>query len=268
MKAVDGLTAVVLAATRPGGDPLAHYAQVTHKALIRIGERTMIERVVAALEAVSEVRRIVIAIDRPEILAALPGLCAPQCRKPVDTMPALASPATSVAAALQREGTPLIVTTADHALLEPEWVRRFLEDAPGDVDVAAALAAKGVVDAAAPGTARTYLRFAEGEFSGCNLFLLRRPAASGVVELWRDLEAHRKEPFAMMLRLGVGFALRYQLGRLRLGDALMRLQQLSGSRVGVVQLADGRAAIDVDSPADLDLVRRLAGGPAVLSGAA
>jgi hypothetical protein len=45
---------------------------------------------------------------------------------------------------------------------------------------------------------------------------------------------------------------------LRLADALARLGELSGAQVRVVELADGRAAIDVDKPADLELVRSLA----------
>jgi GTP:adenosylcobinamide-phosphate guanylyltransferase len=253
-----GLNALVLAGSRPGGDPLASYAGVSHKALIEVGGRTMIERVVAALAAVPQVGTIMIAIDRPEALSALPGLRAPQCPKPVTTMPAAASPSASVAAALAREGTPLLATTADHALLEPQWLNAFLAACPPDADAVAALARKAAVLACAPGTQRTYLRFADGEFSGCNLFFFQRPGAERVVRLWQELEAYRKAPLSMMRRLGMGTALRYALGQLRLGDALARLEALCGARVEIVELADGCAAIDVDKPADLELVRALA----------
>ncbi|MGQ0619036.1 MAG: nucleotidyltransferase family protein [Panacagrimonas sp.] len=254
---MSGLTALVLAGTRPGGDPLAEYAGVSHKALIEIGGRTMIERVVGALAAVPQIERIVIAIDRTDILAALKGLSPPACIKPVVTIPTASGPSASVAVALEREGTPLLVTTADHALLEPEWVSQFLHACPTDVDVVVALARRDAVTAAAPDTLRTYLRFGDGEFSGCNLFMLQRPAAAGVIELWQQLESERKRPLRMMLRLGVSFALRYKLGLLRLDQALARLGHLSGAKIGIVEMADGRAAIDVDKPADLDLVRRL-----------
>lgn len=256
---VSDLTALVLAGTRPGGDPLADDAGVSHKALIEVGGRTMIERVVGALAALPQIGRIVIAIDRSDVLAPLDGLRVPACTKNVATMPAAAGPSASVAAALRQEGTPLLVTTADHALLRPEWVSRFLEACPAEIDVVVALARKQAVLAAVPDTQRTYLRFADGEYSGCNLFLLQRPAAADVVDLWQQLEAGRKHPVRMMLRLGISFALRYRLGWLRLDQALARLGQLAGARVGFVELLDGRAAIDVDKPADLDLVRRLVG---------
>jgi GTP:adenosylcobinamide-phosphate guanylyltransferase len=258
LKTAAGLDALVLAGSRPGGDSLARHAGVSHKALIEIGGRTMIERVVAALAAVPEVARILIAIDRPEVLSALAGLHAPQCPKPVIAVPAAESPSASVAAVLEREGTPLIATTADHALLMPQWLRAFIEACPPEADVVAALAPKAAVLACAPGTQRTYLRFADGDFSGCNLFCFQRPGAVRVVHLWRELEAHRKSPLRMMLRLGLGTALRYRLGQLRLEDALARLGALCGGNVRVVELADGRAAIDVDKPSDLELVRVLA----------
>ncbi|MGI4778701.1 MAG: nucleotidyltransferase family protein [Janthinobacterium lividum] len=253
-----GSTALVLAGTRPGGDPLAAHAGVTHKALIEIGGSTMIEHVVAALAASPAVGRIVIAIDRPELLAGLPGLQLSICAKPVETMPTAEGPSATVALALAREKTPMLVTTADNALLRAEWIDEFLGACPADADVSAALAPRKVVEAAAPGGQRTWLRFKDGDFSGCNLFLLARPAASDVVALWQEIEGARKEPLRMMQRLGFGIAMRYQLGQLHSSDAAARLGELSGgAKLALVEMRDGQAAIDVDKPADLALVRQL-----------
>jgi GTP:adenosylcobinamide-phosphate guanylyltransferase len=267
--AARGLTALVLAGTRPGGDPLADHAGVSHKALIEIGGRSMIERVVAALAASPAVGRIAIAIDRPELLDGLPGLDAAVCGKPVSTVPTGDGPSATVALALVREGTPMLVTTADNALLQARWIGEFLDACPADADVAAALAPRAAVEAAAPGGQRTWLRFKDGDFSGCNLFLLARPAASAVVALWQELEGARKEPLRMMQKLGFGIAMRYQMGQLPSSDAAARLGELSGgARLALVQMTDGRAAIDVDKPADLTLVRQLASVEAAESAAA
>lgn len=269
-----GLTALVLAGTRAGGDPLADYAGVSHKALIEIGGTTMIERVVAALVAAPAIGRIVIAIDRPGLLEDLPGLQPDVCGKPWTTMPTQEGPSATVAAALAQEGTPLFVTTADHALLQAAWIDEFLGACPPEADVAAALAPRQAVEAAAPATRRTWLRFSDDDFSGCNLFLLARPRAAGVIAFWGEMERLRKEPLRMMQRLGWWFALRYRLGWLRSAAAADRLGALSGgARLALVSMRDGRAAIDVDKAADLDLVRRLvaaegqgANGPAPSGG--
>jgi hypothetical protein len=178
-------------------------------------------------------------------------------------MAAAAGPSASVAAALRAEGPPLLVTTADHALLEPQWIKEFLSRVPPDADAAIAFARREVVKAASPETERTYLRFSDGELSGCNLFLLQTPAAEGAVRFWQKIEADRKRPLAMLKRLGLSYAVRYQTGRLRLDEALARLSELSDARLAAVLLDDGRAAIDVDKPQDLELVRRFTAGSRV-----
>jgi GTP:adenosylcobinamide-phosphate guanylyltransferase len=255
--ALQGLTALVLAGTRPGGDPLAQYAGVSHKAMIDIGGLPMLQRVLLALAGVPAIARIVVAIDRPELVAALPA-----CGKPVTVLPAQSGPSASVAHSLAALGAPLLLTTADHALLQSSWVEELLIADDGRHDVLVALARRESVLAAVPQTERTWLRFADGDYSGCNLFLLRTTAAQGVVALWQQLEADRKRPLSLLKRLGFAYALRYRCGWLRLDQALLRLGKLSGARILPVVLTDGRAAIDVDKAADLDLVRSLVGaGP-------
>jgi GTP:adenosylcobinamide-phosphate guanylyltransferase len=247
-------TALVLAGTRPGGDPLAQYAGVSHKALIPVGGDPMLLRVMRALAASRAVARIVVAIDRADVLSGLPDP-----GKPVTVLPAASGPSASVAAALECEGTPLLVTTADHALLETGWVDEFVAAAIAEAgaDACVGVARSEAVLAAAPGTVRTWLRFSDGAYSGCNLFLLRTPAARGLVRLWQELEAERKRPLSLLRRLGLSYVLRYRLGRLALPQALTRLGQLAGARLAAVVLTDGRAAIDVDKPADLELARAL-----------
>ncbi|TAM10614.1 MAG: hypothetical protein EPN72_09090 [Nevskiaceae bacterium] len=255
---MDVKTALVLAGTRAGAeDPLAVYAGVSHKALIEVGGRTMIERVVTALAALPGLERILISTERADLLQACRGLraCAPHVE--IDVIPAATGPSASVAAAFERCGAPLLVTTADHALLRLAWITDFLAGVPAGCDVAALLAPRAAVMAARPETHRTFLRFADGAWSGCNLFWLATPRAAEVVRFWQSIEAERKHPARLVRRLGLCFALRYRCGRLTLGDALERLHTLCGARAAVVESADGLAAIDVDKPADLDLVRRI-----------
>ena len=242
------LTALVLAGSRREGDPMARAAGVSHKALLPVAGQPMLERVVRSLAAVPRVGRILVAIENPQIVAALPAL-----QVPVIAVPAAEGPSASVAGVLEKEGAPLLVTTADHALLRPEWVDEFLDAADASADAMLALARREAVLAAAPQSQRTWLRFSDGDYSGCNLFLLRTPAAAGVVRLWQRLEADRKRPLSLLRRLGLVYVLRYRFGWLSLGAALGRLGSLCDARVRPVILRDGRAAIDVDKPADLAL---------------
>ena len=238
---------LILAGSRDGVDPVAAYAGVAHKALIKLGGETLLARVARA----------VAGCEKIAVSASDPAVAAEAERLGLIVLPAEAGPSASAGAALERLGAPLLVTTADHALLRPEWVRDFLADAPEDADVAVLLARRDRVEAALPRARRTYLRFADGEWSGCNLFLLRTPATARAIGLWRLVEADRKRPWRIVRRFGLGTLARYLLGRLTLGQAVGRLGELADVRASAVAARDGLAAVDVDKPADLDAVRAL-----------
>lgn len=245
-------SALVLAGARPGRDPVADYAGVSHKGLILLAGQPLLERVVRAVAAAGA-ERIGVSTANDEVAALA-------ARLGTEILPAEAGPSLSALRGVEALGTPVLVTTSDHALLDPAWVVRFLADAPAAADVCVLLARREVVEAAAPETRRTYLAFADGEWSGCNLFLVRSARGLAAIRLWRSIEADRKRPWRIIRKLGPFTLLRYLAGRLTLVEALQRLSRLCGAEVAAVPSPFGLAAVDVDKPADLDLVRRLVEG--------
>lgn len=242
------LGALVLAGSRPGApDPVASAENVAHKALIPIAGAPMLARVVGALREAG-IARIAVVTNTPEVIALVEEL---DC----EALPAEAGPSASVAAGFAHLGAPMLVTTADHALLEASWIRDFLADTDADADVAILLARREEVERALPGSKRTWLKMADGSWSGCNLFLLARPGAEAAIETWKAVEADRKRPWRIAMRLGPGMLVRFALGRLTMAQAIGKL----GSRIGIkavrVAARDGLAAVDVDKPSDLVDVR-------------
>ncbi|MBW4331297.1 nucleotidyltransferase family protein [Stakelama sp. CBK3Z-3] len=242
-------TALVLAGSRGGEDPLARHAGVSDKALIEFDGATMLARVVAALREAGA-GRIAVSVSSDAVADHASALG-------VEVLSAAPGPSESVGRAFAELGAPLLVTTADHALLRPEWVSRFLSDVPADADVAALLAERATIEAEVPETKRTYLRFADGQWSGCNLFYLANERAANAIALWRGVEADRKRPWRIVRRLGAGLLMRYLLGRLTLADALAALGRSASVRAAAVASPYGLAAVDVDKPADIALVREL-----------
>ncbi|WP_374405484.1 NTP transferase domain-containing protein [Pelagerythrobacter sp.] len=243
------MNALVLAGTRPGGDPFAWQAGVAHKALIELDGIPMLARVVAALRE-SGVTQVAVSCDEGPVAHLAREL---DCL----VIPPAKGPSGSVAAAFEALGAPLLVTTADHALLRAEWVEELVRATPADSDVSLMLARRETIEAAVPGSQRTYLRFADGHWSGCNLFYLRTPAAARALALWQQVEADRKRPWRIVARLGPGMLLAYLAGRLTLAAGIGRLAGRIGLRATVVPASDGRAAVDVDKPSDLETVREL-----------
>lgn len=244
--------ALVLAGSRGGEtDPAAAYAGVAHKALITLQGQTLLSRVLGAIQTAGA-ETIGVAADHETVRAALAAA-------PVVVLPTASGPSQSVENAARELGFPLIVATVDHALLKPEWITRFLADTPDWADVAVLLASEQRVRAAAPQTKRTYLRFQDGRYSGCNLFLLRNENALKVVHVWRRVEALRKQPWKIAAMLGPSFLLRYLFNALTLDEAVLRLGRLAGVKAAAARAHDGLAAVDVDKPSDLDLVREIVG---------
>lgn len=246
---MSGFKALILAGSRGGVDPLAAYAGVAHKALIVLDGETLLARVARALTEAGA-GEIAVSVSDEAVGAHARSLG-------LRVLQAAGGPSLSVRQGVEALGTPLLVTTADHALLQADWVTRFRADISAGSDVAVLLARQDVIEAAAPGTKRTYLRFADGAWSGCNLFQFGTARSVAALDLWAQVEADRKRPWRIVRRLGVGTLLRYLLGRLTLMQAVAHLGRLAGLDAAAVASPFGLAAVDVDKPEDLDLVRRL-----------
>jgi GTP:adenosylcobinamide-phosphate guanylyltransferase len=242
--------ALVLAGSRGGVDLVAAYAGVSHKGLIELGGATLVTRVLKALNGAG-ITRIGVSTNDQAVCDEVAG--------EAQILTASDGPSMSVRGGAEKMGTPLLVTTSDHALLRPEWVAQFLADAPKDCDIAILLAPEHLVRAAAPNTKRTYLKFADGRYSGCNLFLLRNDNALKAIDFWRRVEGLRKQPWRIALLIGPGFLLAYLSGRMSLAQTVARLGEKAGVKAAAVTSIYGLAAVDVDKPSDLDLVRELVG---------
>ena len=172
------------------------------------------------------------------------------------------TPSASAAAAMQTlpEQAPVLLTTADHALLSARVVDYFCTQArQGGYDAMVGLALYDQVAAAYPGIKRTVLKFQDNAYCSCNLFAFLTPRGRRVADFWRQVEQQRKHPVRMLRILGWTTVLRYLLGRLSLSEALARLSRRLQLRLGFVLLPFPEAAVDVDSVDDWIFVRRLAG---------
>lgn len=249
-----GFTALVMAGSRPGGDPLARALGVSHKALIPVAGVPMLARVVRTLRAARAVDRVVLCAIDAATLREDAELSAALDAGELSLVEGAATPSASVLAFLDADPTllPVLVTTADHPLLTAEIVDDFCaRAAASDADAAVGLApAEAVANTFREGR-RTLLRFQEGSYCSCNLYAFLTPASRLIAAAWVMVERHRKRPWRFIGYLGPGVLLRFALGRLSLRDALARASQRIGARATPILLDQGRAGFDVDKLSDL-----------------
>jgi GTP:adenosylcobinamide-phosphate guanylyltransferase len=250
-------TAIVLAGRRPGENGFAASHGVAAKALIRAGGEPMLGRVARALLDSPSIGRIVILAQEADELLA--GDLEWMAREPRITT---ARSSDGISASVGRlAGTeaapyPVLVTTADHALLQPAMVETFIAGTEG-VDVAFAMVERKTIELAHPDTKRTWLKAANGHFSGANLFALLTPASMRGTDFWARAEKDRKRTLKLLSFLGLGIFLRAVTRTISLEAAAERAGRKAGFRLKAVLLPFAEAAIDVDKPADLELAERI-----------
>lgn len=259
--------ALVLAADRHSGDVVAAATGVECKALAPVGGVPMVHRVIKTLQMSSLVNRITLVGPSRALLrkdAKIENLLA---TSQLGWLENAASPSTSAARALEREDPhqPVLITTADHALLRPAIVDYFLEQANASgCDFVVGLARLETVQARFPDTKRTATKLRGGPYCGCNLFAFVNERSRNLAVFWRKIEQERKHPRRVIAgALGVSAALRYLLGSLTLEQALARLSRKLDVKIGAVILPFAEAAVDVDSTADLFLVEKVLAEEAV-----
>jgi GTP:adenosylcobinamide-phosphate guanylyltransferase len=253
-------SALVLAADRGPDDPVARSAGVPCKSLTPIAGIPMVFRVINALETSREVDAINLCGPPESIVNQTADLADLIAAGNANWYANQATPSTSAYHVLQRlpEEVPVLLTTADHALLNARIVDHFCSRARNTgYDVVAGIARHEVVTEAYPETQRTATRLSDGAYCGCNLFAFLTPRARLAADFWRQVETQRKNPLRVIRILGWTAVLRFIMGRLSLMEALDRISHRLGFKAGAVIMPFAEAAVDVDSVRDLELVEKI-----------
>jgi GTP:adenosylcobinamide-phosphate guanylyltransferase len=247
----------VLAGSRPGRDAFAEAHGTELKALIPVGGEAMVRRPVRALLAAEDIGEVIVLSQAPERIAeVLPKDPRITFRK---------SDATIATTMLElcfdkNMAWPVLVTTADHALLDTETIDEFIAYAEGDISL-------GVVERATllgrfPDARRTWVKFRGGAYTGANLFALRTPKVAAAIELWRSVENERKKGWRVVSLLGPFVLIGTLLRLLTIDAALRRIGGKLGLDIHAVRLSNPLAGVDVDKPADHELAEAVLAGRA------
>lgn len=251
-------TAVVLAGSRPGRDDFAAQFGTDMKALVPVGGEPMVRRPVRALLASESIGRVLVLSQEPDRLAAvIPGNGRVSFRQSAGTIAETMLEICDDPAIRW----PVLVTTADHALLDSATVNQFTKEG-GTADVAIGVVRSRNLLSRLPETERTWLKFRGGAYTGANLFLLSSPSVRPAIELWRSVEQDRKKAWRVISLLGPAVLLSAVLRLISLDQVLSKLGRRLGLKMRAVRLSNPLAGVDVDKPADHTLVEAILAGKA------
>src|SRR3569833_1455796 len=157
------------------------------RALDPVRGEPIVQRPLRALLDAPQVGRIVVLSQSPERRAA----AMPDDRR-IEFRTSSGTIATTMLE-LMDDGSvqwPLLVTTADHALLDVPPIAEFCGGAAGS-DLAVGVVERSNLVRRLPQSKRTWLKFRSGAYTGANLFARASPKVRPANELWRSVEQDR-----------------------------------------------------------------------------
>jgi len=241
--------AVILA----GGDGEVIDPDQRFKGLVDIAGKPLVEWVVAAFREAHSVNEIAVVIPTAENLG---GWVDSVDKLVVSDRDFMDNALAGIAAF--RVDRPVVIATGDIPLLTPEAVDEFVDAA---IETGASfvypLIRQESVEAAYPGANRTYFRLISGHYTGGNAMLVDPKLIPAARALGQRLFDERKNPVAMLRTAGLGFVVKFLLGRLAPEDLAGKIQELLGGTGAAVVLQDPAIAMDVDKPADVEIVEPL-----------
>jgi GTP:adenosylcobinamide-phosphate guanylyltransferase len=253
--------AIVLAGDRTKNDPVAVDAGVSCKAIAPICGKPMILRVLDALEDSGVIHSIVLCGPPQASLVDCPELAERIKQANISWLPNLDSPSRSVESAFEEISVDnhVLLTTADHALLQGEMVKHFISHCLQDnADANVGLVEYKTISDAYPEVKRTVIKLSNGGFCGCNLFAFMNARGRKLVPFWRQVEQRRKRPTRMIVGiLGIWGLLLYVVGKLSLESALAKVSSCLQLEVKPVLLPFPQAGVDVDTAKDRQFVETI-----------
>jgi GTP:adenosylcobinamide-phosphate guanylyltransferase len=250
--------AFLLAGSRPKGDPLAQSMMLGHKALIPVAGEPMVLRPLRALLASPEVAQVIVLTQNP---ADLRPVLPPDERVTVRASSGTIAKTIAEQLADHAAEFPILVATADHALLDPDMIAEFTRRASG-ADLAIAVVESRPLLARFPQSKRTWLGFKGGRYSGANLFSFGSHKVLPAVGRWGAVEQDRKKGWRLLLALGPALLLGAVLKLRTIHQSAAAIGRKLGLEIRIVEMSNPTAAIDVDKPVDHALVEDIIAGRA------
>ena len=251
-------TALLLAGSRPTGDPLARAMGASHKALIPIDGEPMILRPLKALLESPNVGEIIILTQNSDDLR---GVIPKSKRVRFEASRSTIAETMEDLIVKQRVQFPVLVTTADHALLDPQMIAEFTAAAAG-ADLAVGVVERKNLLERLPQAKRTWIPFRRGAYSGANLFAFGSIKVLAPIEQWRSVEQSRKSGLRLLSALGPTLLLGAALRMRTLDQSVAAVGRKFKMTIRAVVMSNPLACVDVDKPVDHAVVEAILNGRA------
>ncbi|MFZ0544577.1 MAG: NTP transferase domain-containing protein [Candidatus Promineifilaceae bacterium] len=249
------MDAIVVAGGRPQpDDDLFPYTQGEPKALIKMGDRTMLERVIDALQGSSQIEEIVvIGIGHDHGMTF---------KRPVHHVPdqgsMVANGVAGINFLLQLNPTPryIIGASSDIPALTSDIVDELIEACrPFQYSIYYTLVTQETMESRFPHSNRTYVRLKDLFVAGGDLFLFHTELININPTLLEALSNARKHAWKLARIVGFRTLLKFLLHRLSLEEVEKAGGRLIDGPVKTVLFPHAELAMDADKPHQVEVLQ-------------
>ncbi len=239
-----------MAAQRVGVvNELAADAAVSHKCLIDMAGKKLVEHVLDCLDQSPEIERVTISIDQLDVMDGVPAYERMKTAGKARVVLAGADLYSSFVAAVEGDALlPALVTTADNVLLSPPMVAHFCSEIERTRSRAAiAITEKKVLLDVYPDGQRRFHRFADNEYSNCNLYAIMDRETTDLASVFQTGGQFAKSLYRVLKAFGVWNAIAYRFAFYSLDKGMDRLSKKFNTSLVAVRMPFPEAPIDVDN---------------------
>ncbi len=224
------------------------------KALLDMNGRTMLERVVDALQASETIGEIVVV--------GLGSDMGMTFHKPVYHLEDHGSLLKNALAGLDKirqlhpETNLVLLCSADIPTLTPAIVDDFIHKCePFDKGLVYNFVDKPTLEARFPHSNRTYVKLKDALIAGGDMTLIQADLADSNQEIWEALTNARKHAWQLARVIGVRFMLKFLLRQLSIADIEQTAERITGRPAQIMLNPHAEIAMDADKPEQVRLLR-------------
>lgn len=255
------VTVIVLAAQRSGVvNPLAARAGVSHKCLVPICERSLIEHVMETLTTLPAITAIRVVLE-PEGQDEVGQVLTPFRSRgiPIELVDSDPNIVDSVLAAAKDGAGPFVITTADNVLLTHDGFNQMRE-AMRQADGVIGVTTRERVWAVHRQGQRNFYEFRDAGYANCNIYGLANRKSFEAADIFREGGQFQANRGRMVRAFGLLNILLMRFGFVTLRQGLERVGRRFGTKLSPVIFEDGALAVDVDNERTYSICEWVLGG--------
>jgi hypothetical protein len=146
----------------------------------------------------------------------------------------------------------VVILTTDLPFLEAKHLDAFLELCPESADVAAAIVTEEEYIDRFPSSDSTWAKLTDGNFTIGGAYVINPEVFVRTLPKIEEAVANRKSILKLAGMVGLGFALKYKMRKLSLGDVVSKLEEIIGCKVKPITGAPAELAFDIDDIKDYE----------------